>query len=100
MAFERPVTPNFAAVYAGEPGYAARPAMDPMLKMSPRLRRTIPGANAWVTRKRLRRFAESIRSKSATVVDRNGDPKYFPALLTSTSAGPNRFLTAPSRPAT
>ena len=76
------------------------PAIDPMLKMSPRPRRTMAGANARLTRKRLRRFAESIRSKSATDVSRNGAPTYLPALLMSTSTAPNRRLTPAAIPAT
>src|SRR6478735_6623099 len=67
-----PVTPNFAAQYAVECGYAPSPAIELMKKISPCLRCSIAGRNACVTRNALRRLTEIISSNWPIVVSANG----------------------------
>jgi hypothetical protein len=61
--------------------------------MSPRLRFTIAGRKACVTRNALRRFVAIMSSNIASVVFANGAIAKAPALLMSTSTGPKWLAT-------
>ena len=77
-----------AAVYAVAPGQTKREATELTLRMCPLFRASIPGRNAWVTKKAAKYGTAIICTASAGLVSSTNFHWPDPALLTTTSGVP------------
>src|SRR3954470_11241890 len=94
IAFVKPMTPAFAAEYVAEPCDPTRPASLATLTITPPPRSCIVPSTACVHASTPRRFTPSTKSHSASSVLTKNAKRSVPALLTSTSTGPNASPTA------
>src|SRR5690348_9908191 len=99
IAYDNPSNPHLLAWYAlafGQPRFAA---VDATLTMSPRLSRSSGSAN-FDSRNGPRRLVRMIASQSSTSISSTPIVRSIPALLTTTSRRPKRFLASSMKPRT